>query len=98
MRVLWTPEANQDRLDIQDYIAADSPRAAVDMDELFLSCAAQLGAFPMLGRPGRIPGTRELVPHASYRLIYELAEADDTVWILALVHTARQWPPERASN
>jgi toxin ParE1/3/4 len=47
----------------------------------------------MLGHIGRVPGTRELIPHESYRLVYEV-EAD-TVWILALVHTARQWPPMR---
>lgn len=98
MKVVWTPEANQDRLDIQNYIATDSPRSAANMDELFLSCAAQLGAYPMLGRRGKIPGTRELIPHESYRLVYELSEADDTVWILALVHTARQWPPEREND
>jgi len=32
-----------------------------------------------------------LTPHRSYRLIYEIVE--ETVWILALIHTARQWPP-----
>ena len=30
-------------------------------------------------------------PHASYRLVHEVRE--DAVWILALVHTARRWPP-----
>ena len=46
--------------------------------------------YPKLGRPGKILGTRELIPHESYRLVYEISEG--TVWILALVHTARQWP------
>ena len=40
-----------------------------------------------------IPGTREWIPHASYRLVYEVDEDHGAVWILALVHTARQWPP-----
>jgi addiction module RelE/StbE family toxin len=93
MRVIWTPEANQDRLAIQDHIAIDSSRAAVKMDELFLNAAAQLGTFPLLGQPGRIPGTRELIPHENYRLVYQVSDDDDTVWILALVHAARQWPP-----
>lgn len=50
MKVRWTPEAEDDRAQIFDYIAADSPRSAIEMDQ-------------------------------------------DTVWVLALVHTARQWPP-----
>lgn len=93
MKVVWTPEALQDRTDIWDYIAIDSPSAAARMDQLFSDAAAGLSEFPMLGRPGRIPGTRELIPHESYRLVYEIG--DQTVWVLALVHTARQWPPIR---
>ena len=40
-----------------------------------------------------IAGTRELIVHESYRLIYEVDEPDEVVWVLALVHTARRWPP-----
>lgn len=90
MRVIWTPEALQDRADVWDYIAVDNPRAAVRMDELFSDVAARLIDHPKLGRPGKIQGIRELVPHESYRLVYEVS--GESVWMLALVHTARQWP------
>lgn len=90
MRVIWTPEALQDRADVWDYIAADNPRAAVRMDELFSDAAARLTDHPKLGRPGKIQGTRELVPHERYRLVYEVS--GESVWMLALVHPARQWP------
>lgn len=93
MRVVWTPEAQQDRADVWEYIAADNPHAAARMDELFSDAAARLAQHPLLGRLGKIPGTRELIPHESYRLVYEID--GETVWILTLVHTARQWPPVR---
>ena len=93
MRVVWTPEAQQDRADVWDHIAADNLRAAARMDELFSDAATKLAAHPMIGRTGTIPGTRELIPHESYRLVYEIN--DETAWILTLVHTARQWPPVR---
>lgn len=93
MRVIWTPEAQQDRAEIWDYIAGDNPRAAARMDELFSDAAARLAEHPLLGKPGIIPGTRELIPHESYRLVYEIE--DEAVWVLTLVHTARQWPPLR---
>ena len=93
MRVVWTPEAYQDRIDVWDFIAADNPLAAARMDEIFSDAAAKLAEHPMLGRSGEIPGTRELISHESYRLVYEID--GETVWILALVHTARQWPPVR---
>lgn len=95
MRVLWTSEAEQDRADIMAYIAADNVRAAIAMDELFGTSVGRLADFPLLGKPGQIAGTRELIPHESYRLIYEVNEAEGTVWVLTLVHTARQWPPAR---
>lgn len=90
MRVVWTPEALQDRFDVWDYIGADNPRAAARMDGLLSDAAARLGDHPKLGKPGKIQGTRELVVHESYRLVYEIN--GETVWVLTLVHTARQWP------
>ncbi len=82
MRVIWTPEALQDRVDVWEYITADNPHAAVRMDELFSDAAARLAEYPKLGRPGKIQGTRELIPHESYRLVYEIS--GETVWVLAL--------------
>ena len=91
MKLYWSPEALEDRDAIWAYIANDNPSAAVRMDQLFSDAAAQLVAHPKLGKPGQISGTRELIVHANYRLVYEI-EAQ-TVWILSLVHTSRLWPP-----
>ena len=93
MRVLWTPEAEQDREDIWWYIAADNPRAASRLDELFSAAAASLVDHPKRGRPSAVAGTRELIPHENYRLVYEID--GDIVWVLTLLHTARQWPSVR---
>lgn len=91
MKVRWTPEAEQDRRDVWEYIAADNPLAAARMDQLFSDTAAALAVFPHRGRIGGVSGTRELIAHESFRLVYQVEQ--DTVWVLALVHTARQWPP-----
>ena len=93
MKVVWTPEAQQDRADIWDYIATDNPTAAAQMDQLFSDAAARLADFPLLDRAGKIPDSRELIPHESCRLVYQIDA--ETVWVLALVHTARRWPPAR---
>ena len=94
MRVLWTLSAEQDRADIVDFIAQDNPLAAIRMDEIFSAAVGRLVEHPLLGRAGQIPGTRELIPQESYRLVYEVR--GDTVWILTVVHTARLWPPTRS--
>lgn len=92
MNIVWTPGAERDRAAIFDYLSARDPAAAVRLDSLFSQAVAQLADFPMLGHVGEIAGTRELTPHRRYRIIYEVT--DQTVWILVLIHTARQWPPE----
>jgi toxin ParE1/3/4 len=88
--VIWTPEASQDRADIWDYISAENPAAAVRMDELFSDAAKRLASHPLIGKPGLIPGTRELVIHEHYRLVYETEKNE--VWLLALVHAAQNFP------
>jgi toxin ParE1/3/4 len=93
VRVIWTPQAQQDRADIWDYIAQDNPTAAAQMDQLFSNAAAILTTHPRFGKAGAIQGTRELVVHKSYRMVYEISP--DTVWILVLMHTARLWPPAK---
>ena len=91
MRVVWTPEAQHDRAEVWD--SQPTIRAAARIDESLSDAAVRLTQHPMLGKPGTIPGTRELIPHESYRLVYQID--GETVWILTLVHTARLWPPVR---
>jgi len=93
MELFWTPEAIQDRDDIYDYIEADNPAAALAIDELLSEKAALLVDHPSLGRLGRAPGTRELVAHRNYVLVYDVDR--DVIRVLNVVHAARQWPPFR---
>jgi addiction module RelE/StbE family toxin len=93
MNVSWTPDATADRHAIYDHIEAENARAAIELNDRFNQRANQLVSLPMLGRPGRVIGTRELVVHANYVMIYEIV--DETIRILRVMHTAQQWPPER---
>lgn len=93
MELFWTPEATQDRDEIYGYIEADKPAAAPALDELFAEKAGRLIDHPGLGRPGRVAGTRELVAHRNYILVYDLA--GDLARLLRVLHAARQWPSQR---
>ena len=64
------------------------------MDGLFEAAVGRLAEHALIGRPGHCPGTRELIPHESCRLVYGVQA--DTVWVLALVHTARLYLPTRS--
>lgn len=90
MELFWTPEAIQDRDEIYDYIEADNPVAALALDELFEEKAGRLLDHPGMGRPGREAGTRELVAHKNYILVYDVTA--DLVRVLRVLHAARQLP------
>ena len=89
--LFWTPEAIQDRDEIYDYIEADNPDAALALDELLSEKASHLVDHPDLGRLGLVAGTRELIAHRNYILVYDVA--GDWVRVLRVLHSAKQWPP-----
>lgn len=91
MKVRWSPSAKQHLSDIVDFIALENPYAAVCIDYLLRKSTRRLADFLESGRPGLIPGTRELLPHRSYRIVYEIDGL--LMRIVAVVHAARQWPP-----
>jgi toxin ParE1/3/4 len=93
MNLEWSVFALADREAIFDYIEADSPRAAVSVDDRIEARVEGLAKFPEMGRVGRVEGTRELViPRTPYIAAYRIA--GDTVRVLRLLHGAQQWPDE----
>lgn len=91
MKVIWAKRAVLTRNALIDFIADDSVLAALEVDDTITAATLRLAEFPLLGKPGRIAGTRELVAHEHYILVYEVA--DDILVILMVLHTSRQWPP-----
>jgi toxin ParE1/3/4 len=75
------------------YIAADDPQAAQLVVERVLNAVEMLAAHPALGRPGRVPGTRELVV-ANTRYLVPYRVRGQVVEVLRVFHTSRR-PPQR---
>lgn len=88
--VLWRPMALADREHIVDYIAQHDPAAALRFDELIEQKVRKLLAQPTLYRTGRKPGTREMVVHPNYLVIYRIHKGN--VEILRVKHAARKRP------
>lgn len=91
MRVRWLRRALQNLDAEAAYIAQDSPVSAAEFVAHLLDSAARLAAHPQMGRPGRVPGTRELVV-TRYPYILPYRVRGQTVEILRVFHTARKWP------
>lgn len=88
MELRWTADAIEDREAIYHYIQAANPLAALDLDDLIEAMASHLVEHPSMGKVGRVSGTREMVAHPNYVLIYQVA--GDTVWILRVLHATRR--------
>lgn len=90
MKLVWTPSALQDRRAARNYISRDNLAAALALDTLFSQRAGTLVDHSALGRPGRVVGTRELVVHSNYILVYDVH--GEAVRILRLLHARQRWP------
>jgi len=92
MNIVWSPEAIQDLISLRAYIAEDSPAGARRIVARILHDVEHLlPDNPQMGRPGRVPGTRELViPQTPYIVPYRVQRS--TLQILRIFHGVRRWP------
>lgn len=92
MKVAWSDRARQDLDEIFRFILDDDPRAAPRIRHAIAAGVDRLARFPGIGRPGRMPDTRELVVAGTpYVVLYE--RRDETLYVPAVLHGARRWPP-----
>ena len=91
MKIVWTKPARNDLRDIFIYISEENPNAARTLLSEIKERAVLLQDNPLIGRMGRVDGTRELVITGThYILPYRIKEQQ--IQILAVFHAAREWP------
>jgi toxin ParE1/3/4 len=72
------------------HIAHDNVSAAIALEERIHQQVDSLADPNFPRRPGRVPGTLELVAHPNYVVV--LRQSASTVTALAVMHVARQYP------
>jgi plasmid stabilization system protein ParE len=93
MKVRWLRKALANLEDEAEFIATENAEAARLVVKRVLDAVAMLADQPAIGRPGRIPGTRELVVLKT-RYLVPYRVRGSTVEILRVFHTSRL-PPDR---
>ena len=91
MRVKWLRKAVSNLDEEATCIAADDPAAARLVVKRVLEAVSPLEQQPDLGRPGRVPGTRELVVLKT-RYLVPYRVHSNTVEVLRVFHTSRRLP------
>ena len=94
MIIIWSPEAIDDLVALRAHIAEDDPAAALRIAlHIVHNIEELLSGHPQMGRPGRVPGTRELVvPRTPYIVPYRIQER--RIQVLRVYHGARRWPDQ----
>ena len=88
MRVIWSETSIANLMEIRQYIERDKPEAARRLAHRIISSVERLADHPYIGRPGREPGTRELIVAGTpYIIPYRVRR--DQLSILAVLHGAR---------
>lgn len=91
-RYVFSPQAEQDLEEIQDHIAAHSPRAAARLIDAIERRCQRLAQMPMVGRDRSDlrPGLRSVVVD-KYLIFYR--PTDDGIEVARVLHGARHIDP-----
>jgi toxin ParE1/3/4 len=88
--VTWSASALDNLTDIVTYIAERNPLAADRLKQLIEAAIVPAAEHPYIYRSGRVPGTREIVVHPNYVLVYRVKV--EAVEVLAVLHARQEYP------
>jgi toxin ParE1/3/4 len=86
----WRASARDDPASIICFIAQENPRAASNLKALVEASVLPISEHPYLFKPGRLPGTREIVVHPNYIVIYRVAI--NCIEVVNVVHARQEYP------
>ncbi|WP_301271190.1 type II toxin-antitoxin system RelE/ParE family toxin [Halomonas sp. DN3] len=85
----WHDGAVADLLEVISYIAERDPQAALRLRSRLESAVTSVAEHPFLHQVGRVPGTREIVVHPNFIVIYQVT---DRIEVTAVVHARQNYP------
>jgi len=92
MKLRWTPRAVADLEEISDYLMAASPQTWEQLLQRIEQLTDALLDFPLMGKRGRVPGTREfMLAGTPYILVFQVKE--DAVVIVSVRDGRMRLPP-----
>lgn len=94
MRIVLTEAAEDDLAAIYTHDAGRSVPTAGQVVGTILRAINSLASFPLMGRPGAVPRTRErIVIRYPCRIVYHVDELNEVIEVWRILHGAQLWPP-----
>lgn len=90
LKISWRATATDDLAEIIAYIAERSPQAARNIRQCIESAVLPVAEHPYLYRSGREPGTREIVVHPNYVVVYKVTDA--AIEVVSVLHARQEYP------
>ncbi|KPW97955.1 MULTISPECIES: type II toxin-antitoxin system RelE/ParE family toxin [Pseudomonas syringae group] len=90
MQIIWRQRARMSLAKIIRYISNEDPKAAQAILERLQSAILPVADHPYLYRPGRVPGTRELVAHPNYVMVYRVTL--ERIEVVNVIHARQEYP------
>ena len=90
-KIRWLRLALDDLNELMEYIAKDNPEAATKVARQIWETTRMLSNHPAMGKPGRVPGTREMLATGTFYIIPYRVIANE-IQILRVLHGAIKWP------
>lgn len=91
MKVVFSPDANDDLGNLFAWIAKENPAAAYSMVARIAARVIRLSVpgFAEMGRTGHVNSTRELV-EPPYVIVYKIFEKRSEIVVIAVFHTKKE--------
>lgn len=90
LTIIWKETALDELAEIISFIAEVNPDAATKLYEKIKAAILPAAEHPYLFRSGRVEGTREVIAHPNYLLVYEVGI--DRIEVVAVLHARQQYP------
>ncbi|MBI3523675.1 MAG: type II toxin-antitoxin system RelE/ParE family toxin [Betaproteobacteria bacterium] len=90
MLVEWRPEARANLREILSYISERNLAAAFNLGEEIERATSALPQHPYLYRHGIVAGTREMVVHPNYVVVYRVTAS--AIEVINVLHSRQQYP------
>jgi toxin ParE1/3/4 len=88
--VLWRSKAQKSLAQIVEFIASRNPIAAQRLKDAIQQAASNLPQHPYLYRTGLAEGTREIVVHPNYLVVYRVTSS--AIEIINVLHSRQEYP------
>jgi addiction module RelE/StbE family toxin len=88
--VFWRFEARADLTSIVRFIANENPSAARRIRNLIEASVLPAAEHPYLYRAGAVAGTREIIAHPNYVVVYQVTA--ERIEVVNVLHVRQEYP------